>query len=116
MGFCIQPSEFWGQYGSTVPAGGHVRVHYLPHWSAVGIWRYTALEGIPVISLYFAKDGERYRSVGEEDITQPVARNASMIEEIAAELAVTRAAECAGRAMDHEAEDSLERLRADGYM
>ena len=105
-----QPPEFWDQYNSTVPAGGHVRVHPLLHWSEIDIWRYTAREGIPAISLYFAKEGKRYRSLGDEDITHPVASEASTIEEIIAELEVTRVAERAGRAMDHEAEDSFERL------
>ena len=100
-----QPPEFWGQYNSTVPAGGHVRVHPLLHWAEIDIWRYTAREGIPAISLYLARDGKRYRSLGDEDITSPVASEASTIEEIVAELAVTRVAERAGRAMDHEAEE-----------
>ena len=108
--FRAQPPEFWDQYNSTVPADGHVRVHPLLHWSEIDIWRYTAREGIPAISLYFARDGKRYRSLGDEDITAPVASAASTIEEIVAELAVTRVAERAGRAMDHEAEDSFERL------
>ena len=50
-----QPPEFWDQYNSAVPAGGHVRVHPLLHWSESDIWRYTAREGIPVIPLYFAQ-------------------------------------------------------------
>ena len=106
-----QPPEFWDQYNGTVPAGGHVRVHPLLHWSEIDIWRYTAREGIPVIPLYFARGGKRYRSLGDEDITAPVASNAATIEEIVAELAVTGVAERAGRAMDHEAEDPGERLR-----
>ena len=114
--FRDQPPEFWSQYNSTVPAGGHVRVHPLLHWSEIDIWRYTAREGIPVISLYFAKGGMRYRSLGDRDITSPVESDAATTEEIVAELEVTRVAERAGRAMDHEAEDSFERLRADGYM
>ena len=97
-----QPPEFWDQYNSTVPAGGHVRVHPLLHWSEIDIWRYTAREGIPAISLYFAKEGKRYRSLGDEDITHPVASEASTIEEIIAELEVTRVAERASRAMDAE--------------
>ena len=105
-----QPPEFWDQYNGSVPAGGHVRVHPLLHWSEIDIWRYTAREGIPVIPLYFARAGKRYRSLGDEDITAPVASNAATIEEIVAELALTGVAERAGRTMDHEAEDSVERL------
>ena len=87
-----QPPEFWDQYNNTVPAGGHVRVHPLLHWSEIDIWRYTAREGIPVISLYYAKDGKRYRSLGDKDITNPAESNASTIEEIIAELEATHVA------------------------
>lgn len=41
---------------------------------------------------------------------------ATTIEEIIEELRTTRVAERSGRAMDHEAEDAFERLRADGYL
>jgi sulfate adenylyltransferase subunit 2 len=45
-----------------------------------------------------------------------VASEASTLEQIIAELETTKVAERSGRAMDHEAEDAFERLRADGYM
>ena len=92
-----------------VPAGTHVRVHPLLHWTEIDIWHYTRREGIPVVPLYFARDGKRYRSLGEKNITFP-------IDEIIRELEVSRTPERAGRAMDHEAEDSFERLRTSGYM
>ena len=114
--FRDQPPEFWDQFGTDVPAGCHLRIHPLLHWSEIDIWRYTAREGIPVISLYYARDGKRYRSLGDKDITFPVESRASTIAEVIAELEATTVAERAGRAMDHEAEDSFERLRADGYM
>ncbi|GBD44971.1 Sulfate adenylyltransferase subunit 2 [bacterium HR40] len=111
-----QPPEFWNQYMTDFPPGTHVRVHPILHWTEVDIWRYTKREGIPVIDLYFSKDGKRYRSLGDMDITFPVPSTASTLDEIIAELEATRIPERAGRAMDHEAEDSFERLRAAGYM
>ena len=45
-----------------------------------------------------------------------MASNAATLDAIIAELEATRAPERAGRAMDHEAEDSFERLRVAGYM
>ena len=57
-----QPPEFWNQYMTSFPEGTHVRVHPLLHWTEVDIWKYTKREGIPVIDLYFARDGKRYRS------------------------------------------------------
>ena len=73
-------------------------------------------EKIPAIDLYFSKNGKRYRSLGDQNITNPVDSDASTIEEIIVELETTKVAERSGRAMDHEAEDVFERLRSDGYM
>jgi sulfate adenylyltransferase subunit 2 len=111
-----QPPEFWNQYMTSFPRGTHVRVHPLLHWTELDIWKYTRREGIPVIELYFAKNGKRYRSLGDQDITFPVPSTADTLDAIIAELETTRTPERAGRAMDHEAEDSFERLRAAGYM
>lgn len=111
-----QPPEFWNQYMTDFPPGTHVRVHPILHWTEIDIWRYTKREGIPVIDLYFSRDGKRYRSLGDMDITFPVESDAATIDEIVAELEATKVPERAGRAMDHEAEDSFERLRAAGYM
>ncbi|MEE8271229.1 MAG: sulfate adenylyltransferase subunit CysD [Alphaproteobacteria bacterium] len=114
--FRDQPPELWDQYKTDLPTGTHVRVHPLLHWTELDIWRYTKREGIPVVPLYFARDGKRYRSLGEQNITFPIDSDAATIDDIIAELEVTRTPERAGRAMDHEAEDSFERLRSSGYM
>ena len=114
--FRDQPPEFWNQFKTDFPPGTHVRVHPLLHWSEIDVWLYTQRENIPTVPLYFSRDGKRYRSLGDEDITSPIVSAATTIDEIIAELRVTTEAERAGRAMDHEAEDSFERLRADGYM
>ena len=101
---------------TTFPPETHVRVHPLLHWSEIDVWRYTQREAIPLVELYFAKNGQRYRSLGDEDITRPMASEATTLDDIIAELETTKVAERAGRAMDHETEDAFERLRADGYM
>jgi sulfate adenylyltransferase subunit 2 len=114
--FRHQPAEFWDQYNAEAPAGGHVRVHPLLAWTELDVWRYIGREGMPVVPLYFARDGRRFRSLGERDITFPVPSRASTIAEVIAELEASREPERAGRAMDHESEDAFERLRAQGYM
>lgn len=114
--FRDQPTELWDQYKTEAPEGAHLRVHPLLHWTEIDIWRYTKRENIPVVPLYFARDGLRYRSLGEKNITSPIRSNASTIDEIIAELETTKTPERAGRAMDHEAEDAFERLRSSGYM
>jgi sulfate adenylyltransferase subunit 2 len=114
--FRDQPPEFWDQFTTDFAPGTHLRVHPLLHWTELDIWRYTKRENIPLISLYFAKNGKRYRSLGDKDITFPIDSHADTIDAIIEELQHTKVSERAGRAMDHEAEDSFERLRAEGYM
>ncbi len=114
--FRDQPPEFWDQYKTDVPPGTHILIHPLLHWTELDIWRYIEREDIPVVPLYFARGGKRYRSLGDRDITHPIASNAAGTLEIIAELEATNTSERAGRAMDPEREDAFERLRADGYM
>lgn len=114
--FKDQPPEFWDQYKTEFPEGTHVRIHPILHWTELDIWRYTQAENIPCCELYFAKNGKRYRSLGEKNITFPVESAAATIEDVIRELETTNTSERAGRAMDKETEDSFERLRAAGYM
>jgi sulfate adenylyltransferase subunit 2 len=111
-----QPPELWDQYMTDFPAGTHVRVHPLLHWSELDVWRYIAREGIPVVDLYFARNGRRYRSLGCAPCTGTVESDARTIAEIIDELIRTKVPERAGRAQDQEAEDAFERLRAGGHM
>jgi sulfate adenylyltransferase subunit 2 len=107
-----QPPEFWDHFNARLPAGAHLRVHPILHWTETDIWTYTRREGIPIIPLYLARNGMRYRSLGDADITSPVPSQARTIDEIIAELDITRTPERSGRAMDHESEDAFERLLA----
>jgi len=111
-----QPAEFWGHYATEIDPGMHVRIHPLLRWTEIDIWRYHQRENIPFVPLYLARDGERYRSLGEKNITRPIKSGAATLDEIIAELENTTAPERAGRTMDHDSEDSFERLRAAGYM
>jgi sulfate adenylyltransferase subunit 2 len=114
--FKNQPPEFWDQFNTDFPPTTHLRIHPLLHWTEIDIWHYTKRENIPVVPLYFAKDGQRYRSLGEKNITRPIASHADTIDKIIAELEATKTPERAGRAMDHDSEDAFERLRSAGYM
>ena len=97
-----QPPEFWDHFNASPPPGAHLRIHPILHWTEADIWAYTRREGIPIIPLYLARDGKRYRSLGDADITSPVASQASTIDEIIAELDSTKVPERSGRAMDHD--------------
>lgn len=114
--FRDQPPEFWDYFNTDLPPGTHLRVHPLLHWTEIDVWRYIRREEIPLVDLYFAKNGKRYRSLGDHDITSPIVSEAATIDEIIEELEHTTAPERAGRAMDRETEDAFERLRAAGYM
>ncbi|UEM20686.1 sulfate adenylyltransferase subunit CysD [Skermanella mucosa] len=114
--FKDQPAEFWDHYKTRFAEGTHVRIHPLLHWTELDIWRYSKREEIPIVPLYFAREGKRYRSLGEKNITFPVDSSAASIDEIISELEVTRTPERAGRSMDNETEDAFERLRSSGYM
>lgn len=111
-----QPPEFWDQFKTNFPPGTHLRIHPLLHWTELDIWRYIRRENIPVVDLYFARDGKRFRSLGCAPCTAPISSTASTIDEIIEELEETRESERAGRAQDKVSEDAFERLRADGYM
>ncbi len=111
-----QPPEFWDHFNASPPPGAHMRVHPILQWTEADIWAYTQRENIPIIPLYLARDGKRYRSLGDADITFPVASQAKTIGDIIVELAATKVPERSGRAMDHETEDAFERLRASGYL
>tara|TARA_B100000886_G_scaffold333951_1_gene288769 strand:+ start:23 stop:817 length:795 start_codon:yes stop_codon:yes gene_type:complete len=111
-----QPPEFWDHSNFNYPNDVHVRIHPLLSWTELDIWKYIKKENIPVVSLYFSKGGLRYRSLGDKDITKPVASEAKNIDEVIEELRITNTAERAGRTMDHESEDVFENLRTQGYM
>jgi sulfate adenylyltransferase subunit 2 len=111
-----QPPEFWNHFNASPPPGAHLRIHPILHWTEADIWAYTQRENIPIIPLYLSQNGKRYRSLGDQDITFPIASDASNIEEILAELETTTVSERSGRAMDHESEDAFERLRTAGYL
>ena len=111
-----QPPELWDFFPYEVADGAHVRIHPLLHWTELDIWRYTQREEIPYVPLYLARDGMRYRSLGESNITVPIPSTAETLDDVIAELELTREPERAGRTMDNESEDAFERLRTTGYM
>ncbi|MBI1847561.1 MAG: sulfate adenylyltransferase subunit 2, partial [Candidatus Rokubacteria bacterium] len=111
-----QPPEFWDQYRTDFPPDEHVRVHPLLRWTEVDVWRYIEREQIPIIDLYLAREGRRYRSLGCEPCTASCASTAQSVSEIIAELVATRTSERSGRAQDQEHSHAMEKLRVKGYM
>jgi sulfate adenylyltransferase subunit 2 len=111
-----QPPELWDQFKTDFPKGNHIRVHPLLHWNEIDIWEYIKREEIPIIDLYFSKNGERYRSLGCAPCTGKIKSDAGNLDEIIFELESTTIGERAGRAQDQEDSYAMQKLRKDGYM
>lgn len=111
-----QPPELWDQYKNKQLGEQHIRVHPLLHWTELDIWEYIQRENIPVVDLYFAKNGKRYRSIGCEPCCNPVDSDADTVDKIVEELKTTKIAERSGRAQDKERAYMMQKLRALGYM
>lgn len=111
-----QPAELWDLYRSQPDEEKHLRIHPMLHWTELDIWRYVQREKIPIVSLYFAKNGKRYRSIGCETCCSPVDSNADTIDKVVRELETTNTAERSGRAQDKEDTYTMQKLRSLGYM
>jgi sulfate adenylyltransferase subunit 2 len=111
-----QPPELWDQYKTRAADEEHLRVHPMLGWRELDIWEYILRENIPCTSLYFAKDGKRYRSIGCHTCCMPVASEADTAEKIVQELRTSKVAERSGRAQDKESAYMMQKLRSLGYM
>jgi sulfate adenylyltransferase subunit 2 len=112
-----QPLELWMEYYKTESGTGtHFRVHPLLHWREIDIWRYIRREKLPVVNLYFAKRGRRYRSIGCECCCEPIESKADTIAKIIKEIQDTQVSERSGRSQDKENIYAMQRLRSLGYM
>jgi sulfate adenylyltransferase subunit 2 len=112
-----QPMELWAEYYKTqADKETHFRVHPLLAWREIDIWKYIKQEKLPVVSLYLARKGKRYRSIGCECCCQPVASRANSIDKIVREINVTDIAERSGRVQDKEKAYMMQKLRSLGYM
>ncbi|MGC8758663.1 MAG: sulfate adenylyltransferase subunit CysD, partial [Bryobacteraceae bacterium] len=50
-----QRPELWSIYNGRVDPGEHMRIFPLSNWTELDVWRYIALEKIPIVPLYFAR-------------------------------------------------------------
>jgi len=111
-----QPAELWDLYKSRIEEEQHFRIHPMLHWTELDIWRYIEKERIPIVNLYLAKNGKRYRSIGCATCCAPVDSKADSIRKIVKELETSTIAERSGRAQDKEDAYTMQRLRSLGYM
>jgi len=139
-----QRPELWDLYNGRHRPGEHLRIFPLSNWTELDIWEYIGRERIEVPSIYFAhqrevvtrdgmliavtpftppRSGEavqrqtvRYRTVGDATCTGAVRSDAATVEDIVAEVAVTRVTERgATRADDRASEAAMEDRKREGY-
>jgi sulfate adenylyltransferase subunit 2 len=139
-----QRPELWSMYNGRIHPGEHIRVFPLSNWTELDVWEYIAREGIELPSIYYAHrravvkrdgmllavspyvvplDGEvpmeavvRYRTVGDMSCTGAVLSTATNVEEVIAEVAVSRLTERgATRADDKFSETAMEDRKNIGY-
>ncbi len=111
-----QPPELWDYYKSQAVSEEHLRIHPLLGWREIDVWEYIKRENMPMVPLYFSKDGKRYRSIGCEPCCNPVLSDAGDIDEVIDELKSTSIGERSGRAQDKEKDYMMQKLRSMGYM
>ncbi len=111
-----QPPELWDQFKTEFKPDTHLRIHPLLQWNELDIWAYIKQENIPVLSLYFANEGKRYRSVGCECCCSPCSSSAKTVHEITEELKTVTVSERDGRAHDKAQAYMLQKLRSEGFM
>jgi sulfate adenylyltransferase subunit 2 len=111
-----QPLELWDQFKTKAKDEQHLRVHPLLGWREIDVWEYIKRERIPIVSLYFARGGKRYRSIGCECCCNPIDSDADTIDKVIAELRTSKISERSGRAQDKESAYTMQKLRSLGYM
>jgi sulfate adenylyltransferase subunit 2 len=139
-----QRPELWDLYNGRIHLGESIRVFPLSNWTELDIWQYIAREHIAIPPLYLAeerevverqgmlyavnefirpRDGEqpfratvRYRTVGDANLTAAVRSEATTVEEVIAEIAVTRMTERgATRGDDKVSDAAMEDRKKEGY-
>jgi sulfate adenylyltransferase subunit 2 len=139
-----QRPELWQLYSGQVQPGESLRAFPLSDWTELDIWQYIGRESIELPSIYYAhkrsvierdgmllaesdwvkpRPGEsaatetvRFRTVGDATCTGAVMSEAITVDEIIAEVALSRVSERgATRADDRFSETSMEDRKREGY-
>lgn len=139
-----QRPELWSLYNARKAKGESMRVFPLSNWTELDIWQYIHLEGIEIVSLYFAaprptverdglilmvddhrfplKPGEepvmrsiRFRTLGCYPLTGAIESEASTLTEVIQEMLLTTTSERQGRAIDKDQDASMEVKKKQGY-
>ena len=139
-----QRPELWNLFNTRINPGESIRVFPLSNWTELDVWQYIAMENIPVVPLYFAKErpvversgtwimvdderlplapGERpqmrrvrFRTLGCYPLTGAIEFDATTLEAIVAEMETARVSERQGRLIDTDEAASMEKKKREGY-
>jgi sulfate adenylyltransferase subunit 2 len=140
----LQRPEMWQLLNGRLGKGETVRVFPLSNWTEGDVWRYIALEKLPVVPLYFAaerpvvaRDGQfimvddermrlepgevpqmrkvRFRTLGCWPLTAAIDSEASDINAVVEETLASKFSERAGRLIDHDTAGAMEMKKREGY-
>ena len=140
-----QRPELWSLYNVRKAKGESMRVFPLSNWTELDVWQYILREKIGIVPLYFAgerptveRDGlilmvddermrleageaaemrrVRFRTLGCYPLSGAIESDAASVEDIVAEMLVSRTSERQGRAIDRDAGSaSMEKKKQEGY-
>ena len=140
-----QRPELWSLYNVRKAKGESMRVFPLSNWTELDVWQYILREGIDILPLYFAAErptverdglilmvddermrlgeGEqpqmrrvRFRTLGCYPLSGAIESDALTVEDIVAEMLVSRSSERQGRVIDRDAgSGSMEKKKQEGY-
>ena len=139
-----QRPELWTLYNGRHAPGEHTRVFPMSNWTELDVWRYIAQDNVELPSIYYAHQREvflrdgmwltpgpwfgprdderletrtvRYRTVGDGSCTGAVDSTATTLDDVIAEISVSRLTERgATRADDRLSEAAMEDRKREGY-
>ena len=139
-----QRPELWNIYNTAIQKGESVRVFPISNWTELDVWQYIYLEGIPIPSLYFAKEREvveyegtkimvdddrmpetlrktskkemvRFRTLGCYPLTGAINSTATTLPEIIEEMLLSTSSEREGRVIDNDQIGAMEKKKIEGY-
>lgn len=140
----LQRPELWNTYNGRINKGENVRVFPISNWTELDIWNYIRRENIALPEIYFTHEREvlehegqlvavspfirveptdrisrknvRYRTVGDMTCTAAVESVADTIDDIIAEITLTRTSERGEtRIDDRVSEAAMEDRKKNGY-
>ncbi|MBI2967266.1 MAG: sulfate adenylyltransferase subunit CysD [Bacteroidetes bacterium] len=138
-----QRPELWNIFNGKKAQGEHFRVFPLSNWTEMDVWNYILHEKIELPSLYFShyrkcfyrdgtllawsefmtlKEGEkpemmrvRCRTVGDMTCTGVTISNATALEDVIKEIALSRTTERGTRFDDKRSDTAMEDRKKEGY-